>query len=90
LAGKPLFNETVRNRRGAVGCSWFHRQRVHSATMARLSSPARLPPKSVKISIRHGQVVLLDVFSAYQKDIRNFPYGTYSEENFSSLLMLIN
>src|SRR6476646_2663350 len=55
LAGKPPFNETIRNRRGAVGCSWFHRQRVHSATMARLSWPARLPPKSVKISIRHGQ-----------------------------------
>src|SRR5712692_3545875 len=53
LADKPLFNETTRYRRGAVGCSWlFHR--VHSATMARLSWPAGLPPKSVKISIRHG------------------------------------
>src|SRR6266852_744633 len=49
-AGKPLFNETIRYRRGAVGCSWlFHRHRVHSATMARLSWPARLPPKLVKI-----------------------------------------
>src|SRR5713101_3460372 len=57
LADKPLFNETTRYRRGAVGCSWlFHR--VHSATMARLSWPARLPPKSVKISIRHRIWVL--------------------------------
>lgn len=59
LVGKPLFNETIRYRRGAVGCSWlFHRHRVHSATVARPSWPARLPPKSVKISIRHGQALI--------------------------------
>jgi bifunctional non-homologous end joining protein LigD len=41
-------------KRGAVGCSWlFPRHRAHSATVARLDWPARLPPKSVKISIRH-------------------------------------
>jgi hypothetical protein len=29
LAGKPLFNETIRYWRGAVGCSWlFHRHRI--------------------------------------------------------------
>ena len=60
LVGKPLFNETIRYwrfKRGAVGCSWlFHRHRMHSATVARPSWPARLPPKSVKISIRHRQV----------------------------------
>ena len=28
LVGKPLFNETIRYRHGAVGCSWlFHRHR---------------------------------------------------------------
>jgi hypothetical protein len=35
LPRKSLFNETIRYRRGAVGCSWlFHRHRVHSATVA--------------------------------------------------------
>jgi hypothetical protein len=55
IGSKPLFNEAIRYWRGAVGCSClFHRHRVDSATVARLSGP-RLPPKSVKISIRHGQ-----------------------------------
>ena len=33
------------------------------------------------------KVVLLDIFSAHtSKDVRNIPYVTCSEENFSSLL----
>src|SRR6266852_7322248 len=69
LAGKPLFNETIRYRRGAVGCSWlFHR--VHSATMARLSWPARLPPKSVKISIRRDRGLRSSSFVVLSSDER--------------------
>jgi hypothetical protein len=30
-------------KRGAVGCSWLFRHRMHSATVARLDWPARLP-----------------------------------------------
>src|SRR5579872_2686032 len=40
-------------KHGAAGCSWSNQ--MHSATVARLNWPARLPAKSLKTSIREGQ-----------------------------------